>query len=217
MKRMLLVLPFLLGNMPAPCPPVGPGDRIVDATVSSVDQATYRCVVAPDPAPAGQHCISTGPDELACDLVLHLADGTARTAHAPAHNGAYWCDLPPGHHTIQLCAPSGPVNCELDLGGDSLNAHVESSLPTRQRVHLRLADGTELTRDSDFDFRGGERVHYIVREHPSSRLDSCDLVEPRTARPPTSHGCGHCAAGPSQPPSFVLVGAMMLILRRRRR
>lgn len=217
MRRVVLLLPLLLGNMPPPCPEPGTGDRIVDATVISVEQATYRCVVAPDPAPSGQHCISTGPDALACDLVLHSADGTTRTVHSPAHSGAYWCDLPPGQQTIQLCAPNGLVSCALDLGADSLNAHVESSLPSRERIHLRLADGTELARDSDFEFKGGEHLHYIVREHPSSLLDRCDLIEPPVARPPASHGCGHCAVGPSQPPSYVLVAAVLLILRRRRR
>lgn len=229
MRRVVLLLPLLLGNMPAPCPDARPGDRVVDATVLSVERAQYRCIVEPDPHPPGTRCIAVGAGHLPCDVVLHVSDGTTREGNYGA--GANWCDLPPGDHTVQLCGPDGAVGCAIHLNTGSVTANVDSSLPLRARVHLRLEDGTEVARDTDLDFQAGEHLRYLVRgpdpyiystkpgdaTPPVPPLTRCDLATATAPAASGGHGCAHCNAGKLDTGSIVFIGVVLLVLGRRRR
>lgn len=219
MKYVLIALPCLLGNQPAPCPPQRADDVVFEATVVSVEPPTYQCSVSDHATDEGPRCISiwTG----ACDVTLRVADGTVRTATATAGLGVGWCDVPAGSHAVAVCTPNGPLDCRFDLPATS----GETSIVVREtprRLHVRADNpvpgfGTELVLAThDVDLEVGSHRQFVVHANHGTPpgISSCD-VKDVVSRPPPSHGCAHCNAG--DPEGFYVAFVTLVLLARRRR
>lgn len=228
MKRVLLALPLLLGNFPAPCPTPGPTDVVFDGTITSVEKTEYRCVVQPPDVPS-LGCIEVWPGHQACAIVIHGPGGSSRTVDAPGDVGSEVCDLTAGHYTIEDCADDVRLSCELDWTGapSSVLVATAGSLPSRYRIHVR-ADAPVLHGQQDVVFDAdegrvvGTRWRFTIRgEHATSAdaplaLTHCDVAAIPSQHPAT-RGCAHCAAGDGGEEAYLLAVVVVLALSRRRR
>ncbi len=235
MKYVLLALPLLMGNWPVPCRPPFAGDVVIEATVTSVERPVYTCHVTPSQHADG--CVGVFPGDTECELILHVADGTSRSATYRPPFGRSWCDVPLGHHTIALCTPTGSLPCEIELrpGAAAVDLVALESQPHAYRYHVHtqvpVAElGTsELTLDSDaVILAAGDQRRILLRgQHLVERvrqrgltIDACDVapLQPITSAVPPRGGCAHCGVGDTDPASLCL-GLIVLAtcLRRRSR
>jgi hypothetical protein len=229
---LLVLLPCLMGSIKPPCDPLG--SDAIEATVTSVEQATYTCDVKARDSSGGalNRCVeaSSGLYAGTCVLTLRGSDSSTRTGttYLGATATGTWCNVPAGHYDITLCTPRGALPCTVDVAENDHEVSVQplGSLPYPRRFHARtdraLPDGSyDLVFDDaavDLDLPVGARVALRLRSpyRPVLELEACDLQAPRTPTQPAP-GCGRCDGAGLDPSVIGLVVFVLAIPSRRRR